>query len=136
VGEPLARPPAPAGAPPAARTTAGSTLASTGAAEAFAGGQAALGAGDTAQAAVRLSVALRLEPGYARDVLAAVGTQKMDPALALVAGDALRLLGRESEALAAFDLARGHVHSAQEPHVREAVALDDAHRHDPDHAPG
>ena len=65
------------------------------------------------------SVALRLEPGYARDVLAAVGDQRVDPALALVAGDALRLLGRESEALAAFDLARGHVHSPEEPHVRD-----------------
>ena len=39
------------------------------------------------------------------------GSQGVDPALALVAGDALRLLGRESEALAAFDIARGHVHS-------------------------
>jgi tetratricopeptide (TPR) repeat protein len=122
-GEPLARPPAAAGST-APRTQAGSP-ASTGAAEAFAGGRAALGAGDTAQAAVRLSVALRLEPGYARDVLAAVGSQKVDPALALVAGDALRLLGRESEALAAFDLARGHVHSPREPHVREAEAAVD-----------
>ena len=123
-GEPLARPSAPAGVG-APRTSAASP-ASTGAAEAFAGGRAALGAGDTAEAAVRLSVALRLEPGYARDVLAAVGTQKMDPALALVAGDALRLLGRESEALVAFDLARGHVHSPQEPHVRAAQAAADA----------
>ena len=43
--------------------------APTGAAEAFAGGQAALGAGDTPLAALRLGVALRLEQGYARDVL-------------------------------------------------------------------
>ena len=133
VGEPLARPSAPAGVG-APRTTAASP-ASTGAAEAFAGGRAALGAGDTAQAAVRLSVALRLEPGYARDVLDAVGTQKIDPALALVAGDALRLLGRESEALVAFDLARGHVHSPREPHVRAAEAAADADG-DEDDAPG
>jgi tetratricopeptide (TPR) repeat protein len=130
-GEPLARPAAPAGGVP--RTTAGSP-ASTGAAEAFAGGRAALGAGETAEAAVRLSVALRLEPGYARDVLAAVGTQKMDPALALVAGDALRLLGRESEALVAFDLARGHVHASRELHVRDAEAAAQAHD-DTDDAP-
>ena len=96
--------------------------APTGAAEAFAGGQAALGAGDTALAALRLGVALRLEQGYARDVLAAIGERASDPALALVAGDALRLLGRESEALAAFDIARGHVHSPQEPHVRQQSA--------------
>jgi len=96
--------------------------APTGAAEAFAGGQAALGAGDTPLAALRLGVALRLEQGYARDVLTAIGERATDPALALVAGDALRLLGRESEALAAFDIARGHVHSPQEPHVRERVA--------------
>ena len=132
-GEPLARPPAPAGVV-APRVTAASP-ASTGAAEAFAGGRAALGAGDTAQAAVRLSVALRLEPGYARDVLDAVGSQKMDPALALVAGDALRLLGRESEALAAFDLARGHVHSPQEPHVRAAEAAADRDANGDDAAP-
>ncbi len=124
-GEPLARPPVAAGVGDAA--DACRDPASTGAAEAFAGGRAALGAGDTAQAAVRLGVALRLEPGYARDVLAAVGGQKVDPALALVAGDALRLLGRESEALAAFDLARGHVHSPREPHVRDAEAAGDPH---------
>jgi hypothetical protein len=55
-------------------------------------------------------------------VLAAIGDQAADPALALVAGDALRLLGRESEALAAFDHARGHVHSPDEAHVREAAS--------------
>ena len=97
--------------------------ASTGAAEAYAGGRAALGAGDTPQAAVRLGVALRLEPAYASEVLAAIGERAIeeraiDPALALIAGDALRLLGRESEALAAFDIARGHVHSPEEPHAR------------------
>ena len=127
-GEPMARTPLAAGAP-VPRIPADNP-ASTGAAEAFAGGRAALGAGDTAQAAVRLGVALRLEPAYARDVLAAIADQGVDPALALVAGDALRLLGRESEALAAFDMARGHVHSAEEPHVREAEAggdPDDAH---------
>jgi hypothetical protein len=126
-GEPIARPPLAAGATiPRVPTDA---PASTGAAEAFAGGRAALGAGDTGQAAVRLGVALRLEPGYARDVLAAIGDQAADPALALVTGDALRLLGRESEALAAFDLARGHVHSPEESHVREAegaIGPDDA----------
>ena len=119
-GEPLARPPVAAGAV-SPRSRAG-TPASTGAAEAYAGGRAALGAGDTAQAAVRLGVALRLEPAYARDVLAAIGDEEVSPALVLVAGDALRLLGRESEALVAFDLARGHVHSPQEPHVRDAAA--------------
>jgi hypothetical protein len=121
-GEPMARVPAAGGA--VAPRTPPETPASTGAAEAFAGGRAALAAGDTAQAAVRLGVALRLEPGYARDVLSAIGEQAADPALALVAGDSLRLLGRESEALAAFDLARGHVHSPEERHVREAGADD------------
>jgi hypothetical protein len=119
-GEPIARAPVTAGARQS--RTPKAEPASPGAAEAFAGGRAALAAGDTAQAAVRLGVALRLESGYARDVLAAIGDRASDPALALVAGDALRLLGRESEALAAFDLARGHVHSPEEPHVREAGA--------------
>jgi hypothetical protein len=77
------------------------------------------------QAAVRLGVAVRLEPGYAPDVLAVIGDAPTDPALALVAGDALRLLGRESDALAAFDVARGHVHSAEEPHRRGPAPGDD-----------
>ena len=75
--------------------------------DAYAGGRAALAAGDSTQAALRLGVAMRLEPGFAEAVLDAVGPRATDPALALVAGDALRLLGRETEARAAFDVARG-----------------------------
>jgi hypothetical protein len=90
--------------------------ASAAAAEAFAGGRAALGSGDTALAALRLGVALRLEPGFAEGVLDALGERAAEPGLALVAGDALRLLGRESEALAAFDRARGRPDAAR---VRE-----------------
>jgi hypothetical protein len=82
--------------------------ATTAAAEAFAGGRAALGGGDLHAAALRLGVALRLEPAFAEAVLDAIGDRAVDPGLALVAGDALRLLGREAEALAAFDRARGH----------------------------
>jgi hypothetical protein len=123
VGEPVP-PRVPAGATIPRPIAVDAVPAPTGAAEAYAGGQAALGAGDEALAAVRLGVALRLEPGYARDVLAAIGDRATDPALALVAGDALRLLGRESEALAAFDIARGHVHSPEEPHVRQ-LAMDE-----------
>ena len=122
IGEPVPPRVAPGAVTP--RSAALEAPAPTGAAEAYAGGQAALGAGDVPLAALRLGVALRLEPGYARDVLAAIGERATDPALALVAGDALRLLGRESEALAAFDIARGHVHSPQEPHVRQ-LAIDE-----------
>jgi hypothetical protein len=82
--------------------------ATTAAAEAFAGGRAALGGGDLHVAALRLGVALRLEPAFAEAVLDAIGERTVDPGLALVAGDSLRLLGREAEALAAFDRARGH----------------------------
>ncbi len=81
--------------------------ASPAAAEAFAGGLAALGSDDLAAAALRLGVALRLEPGFAEGVLEAIGDRASESGLALVAGDALRLLGREAEALAAFDVARG-----------------------------
>ena len=84
------------------------TPASPAAAEAFAGGLAALGSGDLMAAALRLGVALRLEPGFAEGVLEAIGGHPSQSGLALVAGDALRLLGREAEALAAFDVARGH----------------------------
>jgi hypothetical protein len=75
--------------------------------EALAGGRAALAANDTTHASLRLAVALRLEPAFAGTVLDAVGPHADDPALALVAGDALRLLGRETEARAAYDVARG-----------------------------
>jgi hypothetical protein len=81
--------------------------ASAAAAEAFAGGRAALARGEVALAALRLGVAMRLDAGFADGVLDAVGDWDRDPALALVAGDALRLLGREAEALIAFDRARG-----------------------------
>lgn len=94
----LARPHLPAPAP---------GPASTAAASAYAGGRGALEAGDTVVAAIHLAVALRLDPGFASGVLDAVGDEPADPSLALVAGDALRLLGRETEALAAFDRARG-----------------------------
>jgi hypothetical protein len=50
---------------------------------------------------------MRLEPAFAEAVLDAVGPRATDPTLALVAGDALRLLGRETEARAAYDVARG-----------------------------
>ena len=90
------------------RPSGASGPASAAAAEAFAGGRGALAAGDVATASVRLSVAIRLEPGFAQGVLDALGDRgRSDPALALVEGDALRLLGRESEALEAFDRARG-----------------------------
>ena len=71
------------------------------------GGRAALAAGDVALASLRLGVAIRLEPKFAQGVLTAIGGRASEPYLALVAGDALRLLGREHEALAAFDRARG-----------------------------
>jgi hypothetical protein len=93
--------------------------ATAAAAEAFAGGRGALARGDTASAALRLGVAIRLEPGFAQAVLAAIGDRaSTEPVLALVAGDALRLLGREHEALAAFDTARGN---AQHPRTRAAA---------------
>ncbi len=77
------------------------------AAEAFAGGRAALARGDTGRAALLLGVAMRLEPGFAEDVLRAVAGRDDQPQLALVRGDALRLVGREADALQAFDRARG-----------------------------
>jgi hypothetical protein len=86
---------------------AASGMASSAAAEAYAGGRAALAAGDAARAALEMGIALRLDPGFASEVLDVVGTRATEPGLVLVAGDALRILGREQEALAAFDIARG-----------------------------
>lgn len=115
----LERPLAPAPAP---------GPASTAAASAYAGGRGALEAGDSVTAAIRLAVALRLDPGFAQGVLDAVGEEVVDPPLALVAGDALRLLGRETDALAAFDRARGI-----DPHGAEGAEAGASH---PDTAVG
>jgi hypothetical protein len=98
--------------------------ASPAAAEAFAGGRGALARGDVATAALRLGVAIRLEPGFAQGVLAAIGDRaSTEPVLALVTGDALRLLGREHEALAAFDTARGKPQVATQPGPPEPEGL-------------
>ncbi len=108
----LPDPPRPARSRPAATPASAGAVpgpASPAAAEALAGGLAALGSGDIVHAALRLGVALRLEPDFAGAVIDAVGARATDPQLALVAGDAYRLLGREGEALAAFDRARGHL---------------------------
>lgn len=108
-GEPApSRPPRHRMAEPLAAGIDPDAPASAAAAEAFAGGRAALAAGDLAVAALRLGVALRLEPAFAEGVLEAIGDRASDPGLSLVAGDAHRLLGREAEALAAFHRARGH----------------------------
>ena len=95
--------------------------ASPAAVDAFASGRAALAAGDTAQASLRLAVALRLEPGFAESVLESVGPHASEPSIALVAGDALRLLGRETEARAAYDVARGASSAASSPASSPAV---------------
>lgn len=124
--------PSPTSAPAIeARTT------SSAAAGAFAGGRAALSAQDHARAARRLGVALRLDPAFARQVLEVVGAAPTDPELALVAGDALRILGREQEALAAFDLAReGDAPLPAEDRAQEADLPDGAPRGgDPDGDP-
>jgi len=102
--------PGPRPGSPTAGAIAGT--ASVAAASAFAGGRGALAAGDEAGASVRLGIAIRLDPGFAEGVLAAVGERPSSPELALVAGDALRLLGREAEAMEAFDRARGHLVAA------------------------
>ena len=92
--------------PDASRAAGDPGPASPAAAEAYAGGRGALARGDVATAALRLGVAIRLEPGFAQAVLNAIGDRAGRPVLALVAGDALRLLGREHEALDAYDTAR------------------------------
>jgi hypothetical protein len=77
-------------------------------AAALAGGLAALQRTAIAQAATALSVALRLDPSAAEEILEAVGPGPWtDPALALVAGDALAALGRLPEAQAAWSAAAG-----------------------------
>ncbi len=63
--------------------------------------RAALAAGDRAGAALRLSIVLRLAPTLAPAVLD-IATGESGPEFDLVRGDALRLVGRESQARRAF----------------------------------
>ena len=64
-------------------------------------GTASLEAGDALMAALHFAIALRTSPESARAVLDAIG-EHSDLALGLVRGDALRLLGNESEAGQAY----------------------------------
>ncbi len=81
--------------------------------EALEDGRAALEAGDVIGAAVRFSLVLRIAPALAPAILDLVG-DRHDPALALVRGDAYRLVGRELEARQAYaDAARPDDQSPQ-----------------------
>lgn len=69
-------------------------------------GRAALDSGDPGSAAMHLALAIRLTPALAPVVLEAIDGRG-ERELALVRGDAYRLLGRETDALRAFaDAAR------------------------------
>lgn len=83
----------------------------------LAGGRAALTSGDTHEAAVRLALVLRLTPALAPAVLDLV-SGRGERELALVRGDAYRLVGRELEARRAY---------ADAAHPRQAVPGDIAH---------
>jgi hypothetical protein len=75
--------------------------------EALADGRAALAAGQTGLAAMHLGLVLRLAPALAADVLESLDAETADaPELALVRGDAYRLVGREREARRAYGRAR------------------------------
>jgi hypothetical protein len=64
-------------------------------------GAEALASGDALMAALHFAVALRMSPESARAVLDGIG-KRGDLALELVRGDALRLLGNESDAGQAY----------------------------------
>lgn len=69
---------------------------------------------DPGAAALRLALALRVEPGLAPAVLDVIGTAA-EPELALVRGDALRLLGRHTDAEAAYAAARTAIDRSNRP---------------------
>lgn len=72
----------------------------------LAAARAALAAGDAGSAALHLGLLVRLSPTLADDVIDLIGDHD-DPSLLMVRGDALRVVGRESEARAAYDRATG-----------------------------
>jgi tetratricopeptide (TPR) repeat protein len=74
--------------------------------EALDDGRAALEAGDVTGAALQLTLVLRIAPALAPAVLDLIG-ERHDPGLAVVRGDAYRLVGHELEAMRAYaDAAR------------------------------
>ena len=74
--------------------------------EALDEGRASLEAGDVTNAALQLALVLRVAPALAPAVLDLIG-DRQDPALALLRGDAYRLVGREIDARRAYaDAAR------------------------------
>ncbi len=74
--------------------------------EALDEGRASLEAGDVTNAALQLALVLRIAPALAPAVLDLIG-DRHDPALALLRGDAYRLVGREIDARRAYaDAAR------------------------------
>lgn len=126
---PIVGSPAASGSPP---TPAGVGSPSTGGIEAFdsvpdasaelAAARAALASGDRAGAAIRLAVVLRFAPVLAPAVLD-VAAAEPGPAFDLVRGDALRLVGHETQARRAYaaaaarlapDVARAAVDSTPE----------------------
>lgn len=90
--------------------------------------QAELAAGEREAAAIRLAVVLRFLPALAPVVLDIAATEP-GPSFDLIRGDALRLVGRESQARRAYAAAAGRVERVPDQ------GLDSAD-HDPDPGPG
>ena len=83
----------------------------------LASARAAIAAGDRDGAAIRLAVVLRLTPALAPAVLDVVAAES-GPGFDLIRGDALRLVGRESQARRSYAAARASVptpHAAAQP---------------------
>jgi hypothetical protein len=94
-------------------------------------GRVALRAGDPGEAAVRLGLALRVAPALAPAVLDLIaGRTERD--IALVRGDAYRLVGREIEARQAFlEAARGASWPTPAPEPRPDATLEPSDRFEP-----
>jgi tetratricopeptide (TPR) repeat protein len=86
---------------------AAAVQAPTPSANAIAAAAVAMHSGRIDQASLLFGLALRLDPSSAAYVLEQLGVPAADPRLALVEGDALRLLGRDVEARDAFRRAGG-----------------------------
>jgi len=98
-----------AGGPEESRTTTDRQRGPTDPTAELDAARAALIEGRPAEAAVRLALVLRTDPELAPAVLAAVGSRG-GAALDLVRGDAYRVVGRESDAAAAYDAAAAALH--------------------------
>lgn len=103
-------------------------------AELLSRGRAALTADRPGQAAAALALAMRAEPALAPTVLDLIAGRS-EPVLALVRGDAHRIVGHEAEAMRDYAAAVAAIEIERRSDDRQASPPEPSQRHEPDDEP-